>query len=349
MSRIASINIYADEQSNLKYDGQTFMAIATLFIFNEEREKVIQDLLNLRCLNEKYNGEWYWEYEKCPAKDICEPKYHIYNSMEIHYNELRPGYYSHQGIPKRWLEYFINRNREDRAIPFNILYINLTNLDAEKFGTEKWHVNAYNRFFRMNLKFALKTFFLNNGYDKVFVNSIFHDKSEKLENHPYFKVINLKKLEQEINSSTLHKKSVILPQEITFIDSDHKKENPKYWGDIQLVQLTDLILGVTSQNIFYTAETNTLKKELAMIIRDLVERLLKAPNNPNSSFHYYKKQNISFFPKEPLKNTRYYFRTLDGSTIIETMKDQFYRDVCLKMPPFDPNIKKLDNWLKSKS
>lgn len=332
-----SVNIYADEQTNLKYDGHNFLGIATLFIPEKQKPQVIRDLLNLRCLNKANHSGWHWEYENCPFKDLCNIKYHTYNNMEIHYNDLKSQYYSHREISKRWLRYFINKNLNGSPIPFNILYIDLTNLDIDVFGVEKWHLNVYNRFFRSNLKFALKTFFLNE-YDRVIVKNIFHDKSDGLQSHPYFSVKNPKKIEAELNKTLPSWKRIELPQKVIFVDSNHKEEKV-FKEDSQLIQLTDLVLGTISQNIFYTAKTEPLKKELAMIIRPVLEEFFE---NPYRGLYY--KRNISFFPKKPLEHAKQIFQTLDGSIQVEFKRNLFYRDITFKMPKFQKTT--LDSWLK---
>ena len=331
MVRTVSVNVYADEQTDLYYNDHEFLAIGILLISENERNQVIRDLLTLRCLNNENTYGWYWKYEDCPASSICKRIYHTYNNVEIHYKKIK-NFDSRYKIAKKWLKYITTK-----TIPFNILYIDLTNLEAERFGTESWHLNVYNRFFRTNLKFALKTFFLNNGYDEVNVNLVFHDKSKGLEEHPYFEIKNLKKLEQELNSDLPNRKHVTMPDRVIFIESDHKDE-PNFKEDTQLVQLIDLLLGAITQNIFYTAQKNTAKKELAMVIRPLLEDFLE---NPYRGLHY--KRNISFFPKVPIKNARQIFQSLDGSLQVETRRNMFYRDIILKMPKFQRN--NLDSWL----
>ncbi|NJE42040.1 DUF3800 domain-containing protein [Thermococcus sp. GR6] len=319
MVRSISLNIYADEQMGLKYDDHEFLAIGILLIPEAKHDKIINDLLNLRCLNEKNTHGWYWNYEDCPAKDICKPMYHKYNNVEIHYKKIK-NHDSRFKIAKRWLRYV-----KSETIPFSILYINLTNLSAERFGQELWHQNVYNRFFRTNLKFALRTFFFNGSYDKIVVNAIFHDMSEGLKKHSYFEIKNPKKVEKELNGNLLGGKHVIMPDKVTFIESDHKKSDSK--KESQLVQLTDLLLGVVTQNIFYTARNNNAKKELAMIIRPVIVDFFE---NPYRGFYY--KRNISFFPKYPIQDAEFMFQDLEGSIRIETRKNLFYRDISLKMP-----------------
>lgn len=331
MVRNISVNVYADEQTGLNYDNHEFLAIGILLIPENSHSRIISDLLNLRCLNDKNVYGWHWKYEDCPARHICKHKYHKYNNVEIHYRKIK-NRDSRYKIAKRWLEYM-----KSQTIPFSILYVDLTNLNAKRFGTESWHLNVYNRFFRTNLKFALRTFFLNNGYDKVNVNMVFHDESKGLEKHPYFEIKNLKKLEQELNGSLLDGKHITMPDKVIFVDSDHKNES-NFKEESQLVQLADLLLGVITQNIFYTAQKNIAKKELAMIIRPLLEDFFE---NPYRGLHY--KRNISFFPKRRLEHAKQIFQTLDGSIQIESKRDMFYHDIALKMPKFQRTT--LDSWL----
>ena len=310
------------------------MAIASFFLFEEEFSEIVNDLIRLRCLNEACD-DWYWDFKDCPFKNNCKEAWHDLNNSELHFVNLRKkSSKSKQEISRKWLNYFINRNKQNKPIKFNILYLNLNNLDISKFGRRraksKWHENVYTRFFRSNIKYGLK-FFSFGFKDKIEIKTIIHDNSTGLAFHKYFPKDNLRRLEDELKSEL--KKKVVFPTKIIFLDSDHKKaSNEEERLDCQVLQLVDLVLGATTQSIFCPSE-DPFKKELAWILRDLVERLLLNPANPNSSFNYHRRQNISFFPKHKLENAREIFSDVYGSKWVERRKGSFYKVQKLKLPP----------------
>ncbi len=158
------------------------------------------------------------------------------------------------------------------------------------------------------------------------VSKVVHDNSTGLAIHKYFPENNLRKLEIEIKNEIKNdgdKDFEIHPQRIKFLDSDHKKaSNSEDCYDCQLLQLIDLIIGAATQNIFYTSN-DEFKKELAWSLRDLIERLIMNPNNPHSSFHYHRKQNISFFPSKKLEEAERIFVDLEGGIRIERDESLF--------------------------
>lgn len=352
MLRSITMRIYVDEQHQIldKDTEERYMAIAALFVSEDEYKQTVNDLLRLRCLKEDHDG-WHWDYANCPSSDSCKEVWHKLNNKELHFQTLhQTSSHPAKEISRKWLRYALERNKHNKAIRFNILYVNLTNLDIQKFGTFGWHENAYNRFFRTNLKYALKMFFLNNGFNKVGVSKVVHDNSTGLAIHKYFPENNLRKLEIEIKNEIKNgrdKDLEIHPKRIQFLDSDHKKASDsedRY--DCQFLQLVDLILGAATQNIFYTSN-DKFKKELAWILRDLIGRLITNPDNPHSSFHYHRKQNISFFPSKKLEKAEQIFIDLNDSVRIEKDKDLFYRVEKLKLPPSShPDQITLERWLK---
>ncbi len=319
------IEVYADEQIN-----EHFICLGCLFIPIDKKEQLVEKLSNMRCLSNE-NKVWHWKHQDCPISNMC--RWHKYNNGQIHHTELRNNSSNAvKEISKKWLNFLINHNKKDgKEIYFNLLYINLDNLDISKFGSEKEHENIYNRFFRTSLDYGIKTFFSGS---KVLIKRVYHDQAS-IQKHKYFPYLNLKKLEK-LNSD----KITIEDYTIKFLDSNHNSyidQEENFVNECQLLQFIDLIMGATTQNIYYPSN-NQFKKELATIIRPLVERLLKSPCNKNSSYHYYQKQNISFFPNDKIQNAIQI--TLYGDPM-EKYGEEFYRTPKLKMLYYHPQQQKL--------
>lgn len=326
------LEIYADEQII-----HNFICLGTLFLPIDKKIELLDTLINSRCLYEK-NSEWYWDYSECPFKENCREEWHKLNSAEIHWSELRNKGSSAaiKKISKSWLKFLIENNKKDKnIIYFNILYLDLNKLELKKFGTEKIHENIYNKFFRTVLKTGINFFF--GMFDNIIIKKVYHDVAS-VRKHKYFPYLNLWKLE-----SDLLPKVTIEDYNIIFLDSNHKnylQKGGNFVNESQLIQFIDLIIGSITQNIFCLSE-DSLKKELSMIIRPLVKRLLKNPYNKNSSYHHYRKQQIQIFPKYKIENAKEKLVSLKGDLTENFKKDLFYTDIKLKMPEFNPNQKTL--------
>ena len=84
-----------------------------------------------------------------------------------------------------------------------------------------------------------------------------------------------------------------------------------------------------------------------MLSRPLVERLLKNPYNRNSSYNYYQRQKISFFPKYKIEDSKEKITNLEGD-LLETFREgQFYSKRSMEMPPYDPLQPPLNLWCTS--
>ncbi|MGV9141744.1 MAG: hypothetical protein ACOC1X_02290 [Promethearchaeota archaeon] len=335
------LEIFADEViTPNRFNGERInvIGLGCLFVPVNLKQELVTSLMNQRCLLDD-NYEWFWYYEECLSKDKCKPSWHKFNDCEIHYAKLRTGSTNSQKkISKNWLEFLIKQNKENRRwVYFNILFIDLDILEIDRFGSEKIHENIYNKFFRTNLHYGLKAFFGN--YKEIRVKKVYHDEGS-MEFHQYFPYLNLRKLDY-----TTPQDIVIEDVNIGFINSDHRKymgidaENVK---NSHLIQFIDLILGFTTQNIYYLSN-DALKMERAMDIRELVYRLLKNPNNVNSSYNYYGRQKISFFPRLKFSGYKKEVRNLNGNIEI-LKKDQFYSDKRMEMPLYDPCQQNLDLW-----
>jgi hypothetical protein len=167
-----------------------------------------------------------------------------------------------------------------------------------------------------------------------------HDNGN-METHDYFPYLNLMKLDWDLGEHIL-----IEDTEIAFIDSHHLnylKENNNLFEESHFIQLIDLLIGSITQNIFYLSE-DRLKKELAMIIRPLVKRLLEYPNNFNSSYHYYKRQHISFIPKYPIEKATYFLDSLSHEQLKKYKNDNIYTNRKMEMPSYDPHQTDFSQW-----
>ena len=324
----STIEIYADEQFFKDY-----IVLGCLFVPVSQKEEIIKNLLNLRCLNED-SDEWVWEFEDCPNKRTCKAKWHTLNNTEIHFTELKNATAASKKISRSWLEYLISLNKSGNPLRFNLLYIDLKNLSVEHFGSEKQHENIYNKFFRTCISYGSKSFFDGRP---IHIRKVYHDIAS-VEQHRFFPHLNLKKLEFQNGDEIL-----VEDPNIKFIESDHKKADIMYREECQLIQLIDLILGSASQNILNNA-TNQNKKEIAMVLRDLIDRLITNPSNVNSSYHYHRRQNISFWPSTKIEYSVIRQIGLDGSAM-ETKRDLFYRPLGLAMPKYNPNTKTLEDFL----
>jgi len=337
------IEIFADEiVIPLDFNGKkkNFLALGALFVPLKKKEVLIKKLTNSRCLFDK-SRVWVWNHPDCPFAQECKNKWHEQNNTEIHHEKIRSARPNNSliEISKRWIKLLIDTNKnEESLVYFNILYIDLDMLNIDEFGTEKAHENIYNKFFRTLIHYGVKAFF--SEYSSVIVKNVYHDEGS-MEHHNYFPFLNLHKLQENIG-----KIGYVENTTIKFLNSDHRSyqqaENDLY-RESQLIQFIDLILGTATQNIYYLSN-DELKKNIAMIIRPLVSRLLSNPNNKNSSYNYYRKQKISIFPKFPIEKTEIYIQTLNDDFVKDNLRGQFYTDKSLEMPPFDNDQKSLNSF-----
>ena len=132
-------------------------------------------------------------------------------------------------------------------------------------------------------------YFFRSRTDNLTISYLVHDSEGNLENHEYFDWHSIWKLDSEYENISFAN------DEIIFVNSDHHEEtsHPRF---SHLVQLTDLILGAVSFCIEYSNPGNKGQKQCANVMLPLVDRIISAPKNQNSSFGYYRKYDIDFFP-----------------------------------------------------
>lgn len=280
------LELFVDESKNRPYEyGETEQKITYIMIMavpTNKKELLYNKINNSRCLNDKVKV-----YGKCTER--CS--YHDLNNSEIHYTKIDQSRVKYS-IANKWIDILLDNNKlNEEGIYFNILGIIETNLNNSLFGTNKQFGNIYSRFFRTNLLRLLKMFY---KYDHIIIDKIYHDKTSEMENHPYFKNNVIKKI--RLSEVLRDRKKVIFKEdEIEFIDSNH---NIGMQVESQFIQFVDIILGVTLNVIHNTAKTDQ-KKELTRKIKPLISRILdkRYSKNINSSYNYFNKQCISFFPK----------------------------------------------------
>ena len=340
------IEIYADEIiTPIDYEGHTknFLCIGCLFIPVEQKKDILSRFIDFRCLN-KNNGKWSWNRENCTFKDTCKVDYHILNNCEIHNVNIRNSgaSVSLKTISKKWLNHIIELNKKNTPIKFNILYVDLDKLNITQFGQEKSHENVYNRFFRTAINYGLKAFF--NDVPKIVVKKVYHDNGSMI-NHDYFPYLNLMKLEENLSANTF-----VEDTDIHFLESNHRiylDEGSELYSELYIesnvIQLADLMIGAITQNLYYLSD-DSLKKEHAMIIRPLVERLTRKPNNNKSRYNYYRNQKISFFPLNKNEKTTDTVKGFEGQLIEIPKFDEFYSEKPLEMPAYIPSQKKISEW-----
>lgn len=76
------VEIYVDEQFD-----KNFVCTGCLFVSVDKKEVLVKTLSNMRCLD-TVNKDWYWNFNECPRKRVCNKYWHKLNNVEIHYTEL---------------------------------------------------------------------------------------------------------------------------------------------------------------------------------------------------------------------------------------------------------------------
>lgn len=274
------INIYADEviskEDPFTKDKWHYIGL----IIEDLRFPLLENLKKLRYFN---NFD-----EKSP--------FYEKNNKIIHWNELRS--VDEKNIAERWLDYLLEPDRElwenvnnaktipsRKTIYFYILGLNNSKLNAEEFDTKNEFVSKYNRFFRSAILYAIKYFFPEM---QIVIKNIFHEDGQQSQSKlfPWYTIFKLNDSSNNIN---------VLSSEIQFLPKDHKENELS-----NIIQLCDLILGLSTSILHGIPESKSSNYREGLLQKyfPLFERLIKQPSNRNSSFKYYKRLAISFFPKE---------------------------------------------------
>lgn len=282
MVQSISLNMYCDEIKPITIkdpiDGNQIWAYIGILVVPVNIEQyLIHHLCNLRCGNETNKQGW----GKCKVK-CC---YHAKNGKEIHYKDSKSADVFH--IAKKWINFALH---DGNYTFFYILGLNLTNLDYTCFGSHcpsKRFAIIYNRFFRTAMLKSVKSSF--NSYDSIIIENIFHDNSE-IENHDYFPWHSIYRLEKD------DPKISFKTEKIEFIDSDHHISG-SYRS--HLIQYIDILMGAIF-NALHWESKDEKKENLALTIHPLLKRMMRNPNNKNSSFTHYNRKVIDFFPSRRL-------------------------------------------------
>ena len=282
----------------------------------------------MRCLNEN-SQKWTWNYEDC--NNLCKEEYHNINNFEIHSNKIENNMSKFKfKIYQRWIKFVVNHNKhssdKDKLLYFTILYLDLEKLDFDTFGVNKDTTNIYNRFFRTVILSAKSFYFKDQNFT---INNIFHDIADEKQSHNYFDWHTVHFLKNEgVNVKT---------DKIEFISSNHRDyEDIEQKENAQLIQLIDLILGCSNQ-ILFGASKNKNKVKIAADFYPLFKRLWRNPYNFNSSFNYFRSQQVSIFPMTSIKSQK----DFDGS-----YKDvnQFHNKLEITDPESLIEQSSLDSW-----
>jgi hypothetical protein len=187
----------------------------------------------------------------------------------------------------------------------------LSNLQLVAFGESAARErNIYNRFFRSACIYCLKAFY--GDCKSINVKGVFHDKGnlEKDELFDWHTVWRIKQQEENISFDM---------DRILFVDSNHDKEK-LYPEESHLIQMTDLVLGATSQCLDASPNRDGCD-EIGCLFLPLVKRLndSRRASNPRSRYNYFKKCSLSFFPSKKLTMAQ-----LDDKW--ERLTSSFYKD-----------------------
>lgn len=285
------LNLYCDEIKDKIYptlkDRWHYFGILIVPI-NIERMFLV-DLLKRRF--------WVNDLSKINTKSEHFPK----NNRIVHFHNLGADTYH---IAKRWYDYIRDPESSDKVY-FSILGVKQDKLNPESFGNKELFERIYNRFFRTAVVFSIKKYF---RVKNIVIKNIFHEKGEQ-EYHEFFPWHIFYRINEDYeNISCCNKK-------IFFLDKDHRKNNRA-----NFVQLIDVILGAIVNN-FYNSTIKEHKMKLTEDFSGLVKRLIENPDNRNSRYckDYYRRMNISFFPRQTLDPNDEYLE-------YKKRMNQFYRE-----------------------
>jgi len=275
--------------------------IGILLVPESRRIELLSRLLDARCLSDARRP-----WGCCPTP--C--RFHDANNTEVHYNEIdkTPKF----RVASAWLDFLLQNNQEDLGLVyFYILGVDRSKLDLDRFGPRSQRdrdITLYNRFFRTAVQKSAKMFFWQ--YGAIQIDTIFHDKGSG-ETHPLFPWHCIWRLD------SCDEKLVFGERQIQFLDSDHRVDS----GDpdhSHFLQFIDLVLGCTV-NVLHGLSRDKNKLAASRKMEPLVRRIIRSPRNKNSSYHYYGKQAIEFFP-------RYSMAGYSQDTLIYEMRrhDNFY-------------------------
>lgn len=333
-----SLEIYSDEIFRVKdRDGAVWMYLGAIFVPTTEKESCLKKLNNYRCLKCR---DWSLSEEKCSHR--C--RFHNKNNTEIHYKELHK-LDTRYKIAKNWIT-FVNDTackKGNKQIYFNIIGLNLTNMDLSQFGADTDRdLTIYNRFYRTLILSGINYFF--KPYKKISIVNIYHDKGGQ-ESHTFFPWHPIWKIDH------MNNKIEFIHREIEFLDSDHRKSLRQ---ESQFIQLIDIILGAT-YTCLHDLSSHIEKKRVGVLFKPTLEALLsrrklsKVNGDPYMggkyySSDFYRTYQITFFPKTKInpEDITACLNLLGEKKDTRTERDQFYYDRSIVLK--DPDQSNLSKW-----
>lgn len=216
--------------------------------------------------------------------DICRKKNNYHHEMS--FKDIGARSVEKVNLCKSWLDCL--EYDEERQIYYKILGINRDNLNKKCFGEKMKFDVVYNRFFRTTVDGAVSHYF--SDYHKIYIDQVFHDNEGGLESNYYFQW----HLAYKLSS----KEVTFCNKEITFINSDHTKEQ-LHTDKSHLIQLADVLIGTVSHALDVTSKYKT-RHEVSLHYSERIKNILTNPNNIRS--RGYKKYDISFFPSKILND-----------------------------------------------
>ncbi len=305
MSGQITVNIYCDESKDKKDEnGNKWDYYGLLIVPAEKERELLKRILNCRCL---LRGEWVQE----GCQFDCG--YHKENNTEISYKDIKR--YSEFRIAEKWIDLIFDNNRNN----LDMIYFYILGIDKSKINHQFWkHYSdvgsqIYTRFFITGVK-GIKFFF--NKHKEILINKIIHDSNSLLTGSDKYYYLSLI---SELSKDTKIRLQNSNNFNIEHVFSDHRKSRKM---ESHFLQFVDLILGVTVNYIHFTAKNNPKKIALTEKLYPLLCRLIERPKNVNSSYKYYRRQQIQFFPSR--RDFYQRIQALDGSISKVPYEDLFY-------------------------
>lgn len=276
------INIYADEIVSKKCPFYDHNWHYTCIIVEDLDRPLLTEIINERFCNNLNKDTTY--YEK--------------NNKILHWTDIRTA--DTKNICKRWFEYILTPSKSADRFYCYILGINDSFLNKEEFDSQNDFNSKYNKFFRAAIKYALKCFF---GKKKITIKNIYHEQGQQ-QHHKYFPWHTIYKLQREEPNFEFKTK------EIEFLQKDHKIDERS-----NIIQLCDCFMGAATTIIhgFEKSKSANIRIELLDLLLPLIHRMISEPKKKNSSYQYYNRIMMSFFPKErtdfgdPKRNMNLFF------------------------------------------
>lgn len=247
---------------------------------------IFQDEAECKISNFFYHGFLFVnnEYGRDVLDQIIEVKTDKSKDSEITFKEVRKKDYR-VPIVKKWLSLADEWLREGK-IRFYVLGINKNNL--KNFWENSWSFekNLYLRFFEIGLNSAIAWFRKDPGMDKPLKITHVYYEYGKYNDERKNKIRWLKSLSGYSNVDSVYSN----PRK-------QKEVNEKLYEMSQLIQFTDVLLGVTKYSFIKVNENYIGRKQCIDQFIEVVEWF----NNQKSAYDkkhnpYYKRYALQFFP-----------------------------------------------------